>query len=132
MMAERESRELMEIRTNNRAAEFTQILRIIESGRASAFAAVNVALIETCWAVGQQLSNRVAEADERQKIVDNLETIILASNRRVDVTLSTTGQRSLRQYPFNAADSLTLLSQKGTRRASRRPAPGRTIHRTAK
>jgi outer membrane protein OmpA-like peptidoglycan-associated protein/opacity protein-like surface antigen len=53
---------------------------------------------------------------ERQKILDNMTTILLASNRRVDVTLSTTGQRSIRQYPFNAADSLTLLSQKGTRK----------------
>lgn len=54
---------------------------------------------------------------EQQKIVDNMTTIVLASNRRVDVTLSTTGQRSERKYPFNAADSLTLLSQKGTQKA---------------
>ncbi len=39
----------------------------------------------------------------------NLRTILLASNRRVDVTLSTTGEESFKQYPFNAADSLTLL-----------------------
>jgi hypothetical protein len=39
----------------------------------------------------------------------NLRTIRLASNRRVDVTLSTTGQSSVRQFPFNAADSLTLI-----------------------
>jgi outer membrane protein OmpA-like peptidoglycan-associated protein len=49
---------------------------------------------------------------ERQKLLDNMTTIILASNRRVDVTLSTTGQHSIRRYPFNAADSLTLLRQK--------------------
>ena len=36
-------------------------------------------------------------------------TILLASNRRVDVTLSTTGQESVKQFPFNAADSLTLI-----------------------
>jgi hypothetical protein len=41
-----------------------------------------------------------------------MRTILLASNRRVDVTLSTTGQQSVRQYPFNAADSLTLIRQK--------------------
>jgi hypothetical protein len=38
-----------------------------------------------------------------------MRTIILASNRRVDVTLSTTGQESVRQFPFNAADALTLI-----------------------
>jgi hypothetical protein len=38
-----------------------------------------------------------------------MRTILLASNRRVDVTLSTTGQESVRQFPFNAADSLTLI-----------------------
>jgi outer membrane protein OmpA-like peptidoglycan-associated protein len=46
---------------------------------------------------------------ERQRILRNMRTIILASNRRVDVTLSTTGQTSVRQFPFNAADSLSLI-----------------------
>ncbi len=46
---------------------------------------------------------------ERQRILRNMRTIILASNRRVDVTLSTTGQTSVKQFPFNAADSLTLI-----------------------
>ena len=48
---------------------------------------------------------------DRQNMLQNMTTITLASNRRVDVTLSTTGQRSVRQYPFNAADSLALLNQ---------------------
>ncbi len=56
---------------------------------------------------------------ERQKALDNLNTIILASNRRVDVTLSNTGQRSVRQYPFNAADSLTLLKKEGSEKTTR-------------
>jgi outer membrane protein OmpA-like peptidoglycan-associated protein len=47
--------------------------------------------------------------EERARITRNLRTIMLASNRRVDVTLSTTGQTSVRQFPFNAADSLTLI-----------------------
>lgn len=47
--------------------------------------------------------------EERGRITKNMRTIILASNRRVDVTLSTTGQTSVRQFPFNAADSLTLI-----------------------
>jgi len=37
----------------------------------------------------------------------------LANNRRVDVTLSTTGEQSVRRFPFNAKDALTLLSRAG-------------------
>ncbi len=54
--------------------------------------------------------------EQRQKVLDNIQTILLASNRRVDITLSTTGQQSVREYPFNAADSLTLLQQAGTKK----------------
>jgi hypothetical protein len=50
---------------------------------------------------------------EKKRIEGNLAVIVLANNRRVDVSLSTTGQKSVRQYPFNAKDSLTLLSTKG-------------------
>jgi outer membrane protein OmpA-like peptidoglycan-associated protein len=53
--------------------------------------------------------NPTITAEERKRILRNEVTIILASNRRVDVTLSTTGQSSVRQFPFNAADSLTLI-----------------------
>lgn len=56
--------------------------------------------------------------EQRQKVLENMRTILLASNRRVDITLSTTGQTSIRQYPFNAADSLTLLQQKGTKKTT--------------
>jgi len=52
-------------------------------------------------------------AEERRKILSNLPVIVLANNRRVDVTLSTTGQQSVRQYPFNAKDALALISTKG-------------------
>jgi outer membrane protein OmpA-like peptidoglycan-associated protein len=51
-------------------------------------------------------------APEREKVLRQLNVIVLAQNRRVDVTLSTTGQQSVRLYPFNAADSLTLLDEK--------------------
>ena len=50
--------------------------------------------------------------EERQKINANLPVIVMANNRRVDISLNTTGQQSVRQYPFNARDSLTLLSPK--------------------
>ena len=51
---------------------------------------------------------------ERAKVLHNLNVIVLAQNRRVDVTLSTTGQQSVRLYPFNAADALTLIQEKST------------------
>ncbi|HEY4739987.1 MAG TPA: OmpA family protein [Candidatus Acidoferrales bacterium] len=47
---------------------------------------------------------------ERERIEANLQVVVMANNRRVDVSLNTTGQQSVRLYPFNAKDSLTLLS----------------------
>jgi predicted nuclease of restriction endonuclease-like (RecB) superfamily len=55
-----------------RAAEFTEVLRIIHAGRAKAFEAVNVALIETYWAIGEKLSRKVAEADWGKGVVKEL------------------------------------------------------------
>jgi hypothetical protein len=50
----------------------------------------------------------------------------MASNRRVDVTLSTTGQTSVRQFPFNTTDTLTLIggreSEVKKKAAQKRPA----------
>lgn len=63
---------LMEIRQSKHSAEFVQILGIIQAGRAKAFEAVNVALIETYWAVGEQLSLRVAGADWGKGVVKEL------------------------------------------------------------
>jgi len=65
-------------------------------------------------------------APEKEKILRDLSVIVLAQNRRVDVTLSTTGQQSVQLYPFNAADSLTLLDKKAM-------APGKkAAHKTPK
>jgi len=50
---------------------------------------------------------------DRQKMLNNLQVMVLANNRRVDVTLSTTGEQSTRLYPFNARDFLALISLKG-------------------
>ena len=52
--------------------------------------------------------------DERERIEQNLQVIVWANNRRVDISLNTTGQQSIRQYPFNAKDSLALLSATNT------------------
>jgi outer membrane protein OmpA-like peptidoglycan-associated protein len=58
------------------------------------------------------VQNTDLSAADRQKVLRNLAVIVLAQNRRVDVVLSTTGEQSIRLYPFNAADSLTLLDRK--------------------
>jgi outer membrane protein OmpA-like peptidoglycan-associated protein len=63
---------------------------------------------------------------EKQKILKNLLTVRLASNRRVDITLSTTGEQSVRRFPFNSRDALTLLSRSGGEKAKAKttaPAP---------
>jgi outer membrane protein OmpA-like peptidoglycan-associated protein len=61
---------------------------------------------------------------ERQKLIKNLLTVRLANNRRVDVTLSTTGEQSVRQFPFNAKDALSLMSRgAGAAKTGAKPAP---------
>ncbi len=49
---------------------------------------------------------------DRQQMLDNLPELVLANNRRVDVSLAS-GQQSTRRYPFNAKDYLALISTKG-------------------
>jgi len=72
-------------------------------------------------------------AAEKQKFLRNLLTIRLANNRRVDVTLSTTGEQSVRRFPFNAHDALTLLSRKvegageAKKPAARKPAARKPV-----
>ena len=73
-----------------------------------------------------------ADADltpaEKQKILKNLLTVRLANNRRVDVTLSTTGEQSVRRFPFSAKDALTLLSRSGgetPKKKTTAPAPAK-------
>ncbi len=50
-------------------------------------------------------------AQEKRREVARIQVIKLASNRRVDVTLNAPGQTetSVRQFPFNAEDALTLI-----------------------
>jgi outer membrane protein OmpA-like peptidoglycan-associated protein/opacity protein-like surface antigen len=64
--------------------------------------------------VKQQIAdNPDLSPDDRQQMLNNLRVMVLANNRRVDVTLSTTGQESTRRFPFNAKDYLALISTKG-------------------
>ncbi len=58
---------------------------------------------------GEVDSNTELSSEEKTRVLKNIDTIRMASNRRVDVTLSTTGQTSKRQFPFNATDALTLI-----------------------
>ena len=75
----------------------------------------------------QMQENPELTAEDRQKMLKNLQVIVLANNRRVDVSLNTTGQQSVRRYPFNAKDALALIStrsgetQKGKTAARKRP-----------
>jgi outer membrane protein OmpA-like peptidoglycan-associated protein len=76
---------------------------------------------------GEVASNPDLSPEERQRVLKNIVTIRMASNRRVDVTLSTTGQTSVRQFPFNATDALTLIGgREGEAKAKKKtakPAP---------
>jgi outer membrane protein OmpA-like peptidoglycan-associated protein len=48
-------------------------------------------------------------AADRQRVFGNLPAFILANNRRVDVSLSTTGQQSQRFFPYNSEDLTVLM-----------------------
>jgi outer membrane protein OmpA-like peptidoglycan-associated protein len=73
--------------------------------------------------------NPELNAADRKKLLNELPLIVLAKNRRVDVTLSTTGQQSELWYPFNAADALALIDQrnltqkKATGGTAKKPVP---------
>ena len=63
--------------------------------------------------------------EERERALRNMRVIVLASDRRVDITLSTTGQSSVRQFPFNSADALTLIGGRESemKKKTAKPAP---------
>ena len=59
--------------------------------------------------------------EQRTKLLRNLNVIVLAQNRRVDVRLNGSDDKSKRHYPFNAADASTLLDlQKPAHKTPRR------------
>jgi outer membrane protein OmpA-like peptidoglycan-associated protein len=62
-------------------------------------------------------------AAQREKLLIKLPVIVLAKNRRVDITLSTTGQQSTQHYPFNAVDALILLDSRNLTQGKKTPAP---------
>ena len=62
----------MSTKLAKRDSEFSEVLGIIRAGWARAYEVVNVALIETYWAVGAHLSRKVAEASWGKGIVKEL------------------------------------------------------------
>jgi len=52
-------------------------------------------------------------AEDREKALQKIQTIVLAYNRRVDITLNTTGQESAREYPFKSEDFARLVDRNG-------------------
>jgi outer membrane protein OmpA-like peptidoglycan-associated protein len=51
--------------------------------------------------------------EDREKATAKLPTIVLANNRRVDITLDKAGQEPVRQYPFQAQDFPSLVNRNG-------------------
>jgi outer membrane protein OmpA-like peptidoglycan-associated protein len=58
-------------------------------------------------------------AEDRQKALQKLTTIVLSYNRRVDLTLNPAGQQSTRIYPFKTDDFARLVDRNGQNQASR-------------
>lgn len=77
-------------------------------------------------------NNPELSTEERQRVLRNILTIRMASNRRVDVTLSTTGQMSVRQFPFNATDALTLIGGRESEKKATKPAPKKAVKKPVK
>ena len=66
----------------------------------------------------EQVKEQIAQnpdlsPDDRKQMLSNLQVVVLANNRRVDVSLPSTGQQSTHRYPFNAKDYLALINPKG-------------------
>jgi outer membrane protein OmpA-like peptidoglycan-associated protein len=57
------------------------------------------------------LQNTELTNEERNRALARINVIRMASNRRVDITLNAGGasETSVRQFPFNAADAMTLI-----------------------
>jgi len=72
-------------------------------------------------------NNPDLSSEERARILRNMEVIRMASNRRVDVTLSTTGQSSARVFPFNSTDALTLIGGREAKKTTAKPAAKKPV-----
>jgi outer membrane protein OmpA-like peptidoglycan-associated protein len=72
------------------------------------------------------MQNSDLTTEERRRALARIEVIRMASNRRVDVTLSAAGQTetSVRQFPFNSTDALSLIG--GRESQAKKPPAKRT------
>jgi len=63
--------------------------------------------------------------EERKRALARINVIKLASNRRVDITLKAAGQTetSVKQFPFNAADAMSLIGGRESEKKAVKPAP---------
>jgi len=52
-------------------------------------------------------------AEERQKTLQKMQTVVFAYNRRVDVAVKPIGQESDREYPFKSQDLAALMDRNG-------------------
>lgn len=73
--------------------------------------------------------NPELSTEERKRALSRITVIRMASNRRVDVTLNAAGQSqtSVRQFPFNSTDALSLIGG----RESAKKAPAKRTSRKA-
>ena len=69
-------------------------------------------------------------AEQKAQLSKNAKVLALAQNRRVDVTLSTTGQTSVRQFPFNAEDAFNLINPRGVGGAAAKKGPAKAAPKT--
>jgi len=77
------------------------------------------------------MQNPDLTTEERRRALARINVIRMASNRRVDVTLSAAGQTetSVRQFPFNSTDALSLI---GGREPAKKPTAKRTTKKPVK
>lgn len=77
--------------------------------------------------------NTELTTEERKRALARIAVIKLASNRRVDITLNAGGQTetSVRQFPFNAADALSLIGgrESQVKKAARKTAPKKPVNK---
>ena len=76
--------------------------------------------------------NSELTTEERKRALARIAVIKLASNRRVDITLSSAAgqtETSVKQFPFNAADALSLI---GGRESEKKAAPKKTVKKPVK
>jgi len=59
----------------------------------------------------KQLLEQNPDTADRQAALAKLPTLVLANNRRVDLTVSITGQQSLREYPLSSDDFKQLIDR---------------------